>query len=109
MQGTIIKTKTDWLSLFHSKNYYPDMVKAVVDIKREIIAVEAEWHADIEALLLSAGSDNDELWGINLFPDKTIEFNSLINIRPHLNNRSMDVVDKVLQDKISMVVQKWLI
>ena len=35
---------------------FGDLVKAVVDIKRGLIAVDAELHSDLEALLLADGS-----------------------------------------------------
>ncbi|HSR67043.1 MAG TPA: DUF5674 family protein [Acidobacteriota bacterium] len=38
---------------------FGDMVKAVVDIEREIMAVDAELHSDQEALLLEKGSKQE--------------------------------------------------
>ena len=46
-----------------------EMVKGVVDIKKGILAIDAELHADIEKMLLDAGSDQYDLWGINLYFD----------------------------------------
>ncbi|MDP3740836.1 MAG: DUF5674 family protein, partial [bacterium] len=72
-----------------------DFVKAVVDIRRGIAAFGGEMHADAETELLKDGSTQDDLWGINLFPDKPIEqmieFTSLINIRPRADNNSMEI------------------
>lgn len=48
---------------------FGDMIKAVVDTERELVAVDAELHADLEALLLENGSKQKDLWGINLYPD----------------------------------------
>jgi len=47
---------------------FGDLVKAVVDVDRELIAVDAELHSDLEALLLNDGSNQGSLWGINLYP-----------------------------------------
>lgn len=67
--------------------YFDDMVKAVVDIKKEILGLDAELQADIEQELLGQGSEQTDLWGINLYPDMEgddfVEFDSLINIRPY--------------------------
>ena len=56
-------------------------------MKKEVIALDAELHADLEAYLLERGSDQEDLWGINLYPKKErkdfIEYTVLINIRPH--------------------------
>jgi multisubunit Na+/H+ antiporter MnhE subunit len=35
---------------------FGEMVKAVVDVEKVIVAVDAELHADLEALLLQNGS-----------------------------------------------------
>lgn len=85
-------------------NYFGDMVKAVVDIERKKIGVDAELHADIERALLAQGSSQYDLWGINLFPemdgDDFVEFDSMINIRPGQGNRSRDVQDAETRQRI---------
>lgn len=83
---------------------FKTMTKAVVDIEREIMAVDAELHSDLEALLLEEGGKQENLWGINLYPGKKredfIEFTSLINIRPHHGNTSMEVENPAIRGKI---------
>jgi hypothetical protein len=44
---------------------FGDLVKAVVDVQRRLIAVDAELHSDLEALLIENGSKQHDLWGIN--------------------------------------------
>jgi hypothetical protein len=87
---------------------FGDLVKAVVDVKRECMAVDAELHADEEALLLGGGSEQPDLWGINLYPelegDDFIEFDSMINLRPSRGNRSRGVEDPAMQARIRSVV-----
>ena len=89
---------------------FGDLVKAVVDIEREIIAVDAELHSDLEALLLEDGSKQKNLWGINFYPqmqgDDFVEFDSMINMRPSQNNRSRGVDDQETRKKIWGVVSK---
>ncbi|MFA4858352.1 MAG: DUF5674 family protein [Candidatus Margulisiibacteriota bacterium] len=86
------------------------LVKAVVDIKKEIMAVDAEMHADEEQLLIEDGSSSMDLWGINIFPelsrDDWIEFDSMINLKPHLNNRSRGVDDPIIREKIIEIVNR---
>ena len=92
--------------------YFGDMVKAVVDVRQGIVGVDAELHADIEKELLSQGSLQEDLWGINLYPeqegDDFIEFDSLINIRPMQGNRSRDVQDPAIREKIVQTVNALL-
>ncbi len=91
-------------------NMFGDMVKAVVDVERGIIAVDAELHSDLEALLLDDGSKQKSLWGINIYPeqgqDEFVEFDSMINLRPSQGNKSRGVEDKALRSKIVGVVTK---
>jgi Protein of unknown function (DUF5674) len=84
--------------------YFGDMVKIVVDVRRGVAAVGGDLHADAEALLLHAGSDQQDLWGANYYPgvgeDRCIEYTALINIRPAQGNRSMEVQDAGLRGRI---------
>lgn len=89
---------------------FGDFVKAVVDTEKEIMAIDAELHADEESLLLENGSLQDNLWGINIYPYKQqgewIEFDSMINIRPRQGNRSRDVEDAETRNRITEIVNK---
>ena len=94
-----------------AKEQFGDLVKAVVDIEQEIMAVGGEMHADEEAALIEReGSKRENTWGINLYPGKTdkewIEFNSVINLKPSFGNRSRGVDDPKIQEKIRNVVEK---
>jgi hypothetical protein len=94
-----------------SNNMYDDIVKAVVDIERGLVVVDAGLHADEEAFLLENGSNQSDLWGINLYPNnyKTedfIEFDSMINIRPQQNNRSRSVENPEIQEKIRELIAR---
>lgn len=86
-----------------------EMVKGVVDIKRNLLAIDAEMHADLERFLLNNGSDQFDLWGINLYFDgDLVEFDSMINIRPSQGNRSRSVEDEATQKRILEVVSNWV-
>lgn len=87
---------------------FGDMVKAVVDIESGVMAVGGEMHADAEKELLSNGSKQNDVWGINLYPgnlrENMIVFESLINIRPAQGNRQIEVEDEKLRKKIAKIV-----
>jgi len=91
-----------------AEGQFGDMVKAVVDVERGVLAIGGELHSDEEAALIEDGSAQEHLWGINLYPaegeDAWIEFDSLINVRPSQGNRSRNVEDSVLRDRIRQVV-----
>ena len=89
---------------------FGDMVKAVVDVAREILVVDAELHSDLEALLLENGSRQKDLWGINLYPqlknNDFIEFDSMINVRPSQDNKSRGVESEELRKRIIAIVNR---
>ena len=91
---------------------FGDMVKAVIDIEREIMAVGGDLHSDEEALLIENGSKQENLWGINIWLDRPmeemIEFDSIINIRPRQGNRSRFVEDENIRNKITEIVKKLI-
>ena len=89
---------------------FGDMIKAVVDIERRIILLDAEMHADEEAELLASGSRQQDLWGINLYPelseDDWLEFDSMINLRPSFGNRTRGVDDPATRSRIMALVNQ---
>jgi hypothetical protein len=91
---------------------YGDMVKAVVDVEREIIALGGDLHSDEETFLLENGSLQENLWGINLWIEKPfeemIEFDSIINIRPKQGNRSRFIEDENTRNKIKEIIKKLI-
>ena len=112
METRIVKykiTKDELKTLAHKQ--YGDIIKAVVDIKLKIMGVGGELHVDIQSLLVKAeNSKGIDTWGINLYLEKTgddfIEFDSMINLKPNLGNRSRDVEDPKIKDQIRQIVNK---
>ena len=89
---------------------FGDMVKAVVDVEAGIMAIGGELHSDEEAVLLDNGSRQANLWGINLYPEKPsdewIEFDSMINVRPSVGNRSRFVESGEIREALTQIVQR---
>jgi hypothetical protein len=90
---------------------FGNLVKAVVDIEKEVMVVDAGMHADEEQLLLENNSQQENLWGINIYPEKFPEqgwivFDSMINLRPSYGNRTRGVDNQLIQEKIRFVVKK---
>jgi hypothetical protein len=113
MEIKIIKEKISKEELRKTaQDSFEGMVKAVVDIEKEIIALGGELHADANELLIKQGSSQKDLWGINIYPDESkedyIEFNSLINIRPSLGNRSIEIQDLDIKEKIREIINKLI-
>ena len=95
-----------------AENLYGDMVKAVADVGRNRLALDAELHSDLESELIAEGSRQEDLWGFNLYPsiegEDFIEYDSLINIRPRQGNRSRDVEDAAVKAQIRRIVSEFI-
>lgn len=91
-----------------AQNSFEGLVKAVVDTEKEIMVVDAELHSDEEAYLLKKGSNQENLWGINLYPDLEgedfIEFDSMINLRPNQGNKTRGMENPKTREKIKKIV-----
>jgi hypothetical protein len=91
-----------------ARNSFGDMVKAVVDINKKIIVTGGELHSDEETFLLDMGSNQTDLWGVNIYPfspkTERIEFDSLINIRPRQGNYSRNVEDPAIIEIITDII-----
>jgi len=112
-----------------AEKMFGNLVKAVVDIEREVAAIDAELHVDLAELLISQGSMNKNLWGVNIYPtaipqrvasgsaepsmrdtaeDDWLEFDSMINLKPQFDNRSRSVEDPVIREKITSILKKLI-
>jgi len=92
-----------------AENSFGDMVKADVDVAQGIVVIDAEYHADIEQFMLDNGSRQEDLWGINLYPDQFglsdfIEYDSMINLKPRQGNKSRYVEDAEIRNRIFKIV-----
>ena len=98
-----------------AEKMFGDMVKAVVDVGRGVMVVDAELHADEESALLAQGSKQKDLWGINLYPElgkehkDFVEFDSMINLRPSQNNRSRSVDDPEIRKAILAIIDRLVV
>ena len=112
METKIVKdkiAKDELKTLAHAQ--YGDIIKAVVDVEQEIMGVGGELHVDIQSILIEKeSSEGVNTWGINLYLEKSgddfIEFDSMINLKPNLGNRSRGVEDFDIREKIRQIVNK---
>ena len=74
---------------------FVEMVKAVADTRRGVIAIGGELHAETRDQLLADGSAAQDLWGFSIYLDGNfdiaLEFSSQINLRPADNNASLQI------------------
>jgi|SRR3989344_3914884 len=92
---------------------FGDLVKAAVDIEQEIMAVGGEFHMDEQTTLFEEkGSKQQNVWGINIYPDDIgegfIEFDSMINLKPNQGNRTRNIQNQEILKKITTIVKKLI-
>lgn len=96
-----------------SDNWYGILLKGTVDIELNRVALGGEWHIDSCEILTKTGSNKDNVWGFNLlfadeFTENTYQYHSMVNIKPSLNHKQMEVTDEVLIKKINKVLDTFL-
>lgn len=96
-----------------AREQYGDIIKVVVDVEQGIMGVGGELHVDIQSILLEKeNARGADTWGINLYLDKSgedfIEFDSMINLKPNLGNRSRDIGDESIKIKIKKIVNRLI-
>ena len=85
-----------------------DYLKVTVDVKKNWVVAGGELHADGEKVLLEKGSRQDDIWGggINLI-EKQIDTTAVLNLRPRLNNESLEILDPQRREKFISVIKAY--
>ncbi len=84
-------------------------IKLAVDVQRELLAGGGVMHADCESALLDDGSQQEDIWGADWTPaSQQVTFESLINIRPRQNNRSLDIEDPTIRGRVTEIAHNLL-
>jgi len=97
-----------------TQKMFGNLVKAVVDVQKKIMAVDGEFHSDEEVLLMENGSKRSDVWGINFYPafygqEDFIEFDSMINLKPFVGNRTRNIDDSKTKEEILKIVNNLII
>ena len=96
-----------------AKETYIFMIKGAVDIVKERVAFGGDYHIESCEELTKTGSAYLDVWGCNLVFDEngsyTIEYDSLINIKPAAGNHSRIVDSIEYRDKIRDILQRYIV
>jgi len=105
----VLQQKTTAQQAQEMHEVYESLIKVVVDVRRRILAGGGEMHVDCESFLLEGGSEQDDLWGVNWYPaEQRVEFESLINIRPRLGNRSIVIQSQEIRNQVEAITREIL-
>lgn len=101
----IFYTKEEIINLRELFDVY---IKTVIDIKRKICSAGCDRHFDSEKMLLDQGSKQEDLWGGGIdLETKSIDCNSMINIRPHQGNISNEIQDATLRQEFETITKDF--
>ncbi|MEZ4863992.1 MAG: DUF5674 family protein [Caldilineaceae bacterium] len=101
----IIRTRATSQQVAEMQQTLQTYIKLAIDVERKILAGGGEMHADCEDALLEDGSRQEDIWGADWSPLKQqVTYESLINIRPRQNNRSMEIQDATIRQCVDEIV-----
>jgi hypothetical protein len=110
MPITILRDKKATQDQIKAMSYeFGSYIKVVVDIEKEILAGGAGMHYDEEQALLEYGCEQKNLWGGGIDMDtNSIDYNSMINVRPNQNNLSRDIGSEEIREKVKAIIEKLI-
>ena len=95
-----------------AKNWYGTMIKGALDIELKRVALGGDYHIEDSELLTSTGSKFEDVWGFNIRfeenPDGVLEFDSLVNIKSNLGNRSRNIASGEIVKKATKIIYKFI-
>ncbi|TSC62820.1 MAG: hypothetical protein G01um101448_361 [Parcubacteria group bacterium Gr01-1014_48] len=115
MEPKIIREKIEQTELIKiiREGHYDEMAKLAVDVERRVLALGGEWHSEAQEVLVADGSEANDVWGANFYPWKEprerIVYVSLINLKPALLHRKMEIRDPGLRKKIHDSITRFLL
>jgi hypothetical protein len=84
-------------------------IKAVVDLKRNILAAGSEWHHEARDLLVKDGSDSDDLWGARVnIKTGAISYKSQIN-EGRVGAENNEITDQEIRSEVEVVINSLLL
>ena len=96
-----------------AQKMFGSLVKGTVDVKKEIVAIDAELHSDLAEFLVENGSHGQNLWGFNIYPelggDEWLEFDSMINVKPNINNRTRNIENPQTKKIAEEIIKKFIV
>lgn len=95
-----------------AQEWYGTMIKGTVDITENKVALGGDYHMETYELLVLDGSNHNNIWGFNIRFDgdqeDLLEFDSLVNIKPALGNKSRSVEDSKIIGRATEIIHSWI-
>ena len=92
--------------------WYGSMIKGTVDIELERVALGGDYHIESSEILTGSGSKFEDVWGFNIRfeenKDGSLEFDSMVNIKPNFGNRSRGINSEETIKKATEIIYKFI-
>ena len=96
-----------------AKEWYGFLIKGTVDIANNKVAIGGDYHLESCELLVKQGSNHNDIWGFNIRFDENqnevLEFDSLVNIKPAVANKSRSVENPEITKKATAIIKSWIL
>lgn len=77
---------------------FASYIKTVIDVEKKICSAGCDRHFEAEKILINQGSNQENVWGGGIdIETKVIDCNSFINIRPHQQNASNEILSESIR------------
>lgn len=88
---------------------YPDYIKTVMDIEKEILAVGGEYHIDCEEVLVRSGSKQENLYGGGYrVGTREVEYMAMSNYKPALGKNTYEIMEAEVRNKLATLTKHFL-
>lgn len=88
------------------KDKYEQYIKLTVDLENRTLVAGSELHADGEKILMKKGGESKNIWGGGIdLNNLKIDTTAVLNLRPSLENESMEILDSKRREKFINIVK----
>jgi len=92
-----------------AREVYPDYIKTVIDVEKNILAVGGEYHVDCEQVLIQSGSKQSNLFGGGYrISTHEVEFMAMSNYKPALGQTTYEIADPEVRARLEKLTREFL-
>ena len=94
-------------------NYFPDMIKFCIDIKRRVVCIDEEMHIDMEHMLYDDGSDYSDIYGGNILIDGEVpeivwEAHPNVERNKQIGGHGRLLTDEKIIEELKSILTEWV-
>lgn len=88
---------------------FGEYLKITLDVEKKVAVIGGKLHADGEKVLIEKGFRQSDIWGGGIsIKSGRVDTQAVINIRPSMNNDSMEILDPRIRNKFIKIAEGFL-